>query len=367
MPWNANLQNSAEKVRPDKVMRIGGRRIGNGAPCFVIAEIGTNHNRDIATAKALVDAAGEAGVDAVKFQFYHGEDVVTPLATCKDYGLDGLYPPDKRMVDVYNERFRTPREWFPELSKYVEKKGMISLSTPHCLDCAEFMMSLRMPAFKVASVEVTNLPFLKALAKFRKPIILSTGFATSQEIKEAVQAVRDAGNRQLALLHCVSDYPTRPEDVNLRFMETLRRSYRVPVGFSDHTLGTAVSLGAVALGANIIERHITLDCRQHGPDHSFALEPPDLIALVKGVRAVERAIGKPSKILTASEQQNRVKYFRSVVAAVDIAPGQRLVREYLDIKRPGTGWPPSKLEKIVGRIARTAIPQFTVLSSKHLR
>jgi sialic acid synthase SpsE len=349
-----------------KVMRIGGRRIGNGAPCFVIAEIGTNHNRDLAAAKALVDAAGEAGVDAVKFQFYHGEDVVTPLATCREYGLGGLYPPDKRMVDVYNERFRTPREWFPELSEYVEKKGMIALSTPHCLDCAEFMMALRMPAFKVASVEVTNLPFLKALARFRKPIILSTGFATPQEIREAVQTVRHAGNRQLALLHCVSDYPTRPEDVNLRFMETLRRRYDVPVGFSDHTLGTAVSLGAVALGANIIERHITLDCRQPGPDHSFALEPETLLSLVRDIRDVEKAKGRDSKVLTRTEQQKRKLYLRSITAAHAVRKGQIITLKDLDLKRPGTGLPASRLKDVVDKRARINIEQYAVIQPGHL-
>ncbi len=342
---------------------ISKRVIGQGNPCFVIAEIGTNHNRDIQTARKLIDAAAAAGVDAIKFQFYHGEDVVTPLATCKEYGLHKIYPGLRRMVDVYNERLRTPREWFPELSDHVKKGGMIPISTPHCVDCARFMVSLGMPAFKVASVEITHLPFLKALATFRMPIILSTGLSILREIGEAVRVIRRAGNSRLILLHCVSDYPTRLEDVNLKFINTLRRHYNTPVGFSDHTMGISASLAAVALGANVIERHITLDRTQSGPDHPFALEPQMLIDLVRGIRDIHKAMGKGIKLLTPSEREKRKRYLRSVVASRPISKGQTIGLTDLDLKRPGTGLPPKMLNAIVGRRARRDIKQYDLIRS----
>ncbi|OGH61751.1 MAG: hypothetical protein A3G34_14275 [Candidatus Lindowbacteria bacterium RIFCSPLOWO2_12_FULL_62_27] len=344
-------------------VRISDRAIGPGHPCFVVAEIGTNHDRNIQTARTLIDAAATAGVDAVKFQFYHGEDVVTPRATAGEYGLHRMYPGLHRMVDIYNGRLRTPRAWFPELSDRVRRLGMIPFAAPHCIDCAQFAVSLGMPAFKVASVEITNLQFLEALAAFRKPIILSTGFATSREIAEAVRAVRRAGHSKLILLHCVSDYPTRPQDVNLQFIQTLRRRFGAPVGFSDHTTGLAVSFAAVALGASVIERHVTLDRNRSGPDHPFALEPQMLVELVRGIRDIHRAMGKAAKKLTASERDKRKLFFRSIVASRHIPRGQKIRAADLDLKRPGTGLPPKMLRTVIGRRVRRDIRQYDLIET----
>ena len=245
-------------------IRIREREIGSAGPCFIIAEAGVNHNGSLDLARRLVDAAVAARADAVKFQTFRAEKVVSPVALKAEYQAQTTGSGESQLEMV--KKLELPFESFRELKHHCEEKGILFLSTPFDEESADFLDSLGMSAFKIPSGEITNLPFLEHIARKRKPLILSTGMSELEEVRTAVETLRQAGARELVLLHCVSSYPARPASVNLRAMQTLCETFGVPVGFSDHTLGTAITLAAVALGACVIEKHLTLDCKLPGPD-----------------------------------------------------------------------------------------------------
>ena len=324
------------------------RRIAPGSPVFVIAEAGVNHNGDPGLAAALVDAAADAGADAVKFQTFHTDALVTAGARQAAY--------QRRHAPASSQRAMLRKLELSEalhrsLIARARRRGLCFLSTPFDEASARFLHELGVPLFKIASGELTNLPFLAYIARLGRPIILSTGMSTLDEVRQAVRAIRRAGNPPLALLHCVSSYPARVEDVNLRAMETLSRAFRVPVGLSDHTTGTAVSIAAAGLGATIIEKHLTTDRTRAGPDHAASLEPREFAQMVAGIRDVERALGSGVKEPVAAERDVARVARRSVVAAVDIPRGARITARMLACKRPGTGIPPSRIGDVVGRRA----------------
>lgn len=330
---------------------INGRIIGPGAPCFIIAEAGSNHNRDLATAKQLVDTALAAGADAVKFQTFTADKIAarTQHAITK-IDLAGA----KSLHELYANA-ELPREWQRELSEYCATKGIMFLSTPFDEDAVDELEALAMPVIKIASFELVHLPLLRHAARTGRPIILSTGLANLGEIEEAVQAIRGEGNEQIALLHCAINYPAKFTSVNLAAMDTMRQAFQVPVGYSDHTPGVNVPIAAVARGATIIEKHFTTDKSLPGPDHSFALDPQELTAMVRGIRETEAAIGSPIKQPEQDELIHVKRGRRSVFARVDIPAGVTITADMLAVLRPGVGLMSKYLDVIVGRPARRAI------------
>lgn len=326
---------------------LGDRIVGGGAPCIVVAEAGVNHNGDLATAKALVDAAHEAGADAVKFQTWVTEKLVTPDAGIAAYqsrhGGQG-----KSQFDLLKP-LELSFDAFRDLKGYADRCGILFLSTPDEEDSADFLDTLGLPLFKIGSAEVTNLPFLDYVARKGKPVILSTGMSTLSEVGAAVQAVRNTGNRAMALLHCVSDYPAEPEACNLRAMETLRTAFNCPVGFSDHTLGLEVATAAVAMGACVIEKHFTLDKRLSGPDHAASLDPDELRHMVEAVRIVESALGDGTKRPSPSEAVTRRVVQKVIVAARAMQRGSVLEEPDMLMRRAGEGLGVEHRAGLVGR------------------
>ncbi len=341
-------------------MRIGTRVIGQGQPCFLIAEAGVNHNGNPELARKLVDAAKEAGADAVKFQTFRTEGVMVPSAPKADYQRQTTGDEESQFAMV--KRLELPFEEFGRLKRYCDQSGIMFLSTPFDFDAVDYLAKLDVPAFKIPSGEVVNHPFLDYVGRTGKPIILSTGMSYLAEVDEALRVLRSSGAADLALLHCVSNYPASPSDVNLRAMLTMQQAFGVPVGYSDHTLGIEIALGAVALGASIIEKHFTLDRSLPGPDHGASLEPAELGALVRGVRKVEQALGNGRKEPAASEAETAAVARRSLVAARDIPLGSVITEEVIAIKRPGTGLQPAVRSLIIGRRAKMEIPSGTLLT-----
>ena len=341
-------------------INIGSRQIGPGQPCFIIAEAGVNHNGDPQLAQRLIDAAVEARADAVKFQTFKAELVMTANAPKAKYQRQATGAEESQIEMV--RRFELPFEAFADLQAYATSRGILFLSTPFDFESADYLDSLDVPAHKIPSGEITNHPFLAHVAGKGKPIILSTGMSTLVEVQDAVSVIRGAGDPPLALLHCVSNYPADPADVNLRAMDTLARAFSVPVGYSDHVSGNEVAFAAVALGARVIEKHFTLDPALPGPDHKASLEPGELAALVRGIRVVEAALGDGRKRPAASEADTAAVARKSLVAAMDLAAGTVLTDSMIASKRPGTGLPPGMLSQIVGRTLCRTLAKDALLS-----
>jgi N,N'-diacetyllegionaminate synthase len=331
---------------------IAGTRVGGGARCYVIAEAGANHNRDLPTAKALIDAAADAGADAVKFQTYTGRDLYSSRTPRFAYLRDERSP--QELLDA----IALPRAWQPELAAHAATRGIHWFSSPFDRAAIDELAALGVPALKIASFELVDLSLIRHAATTGIPLILSTGMATYGEIEDALAAVAEGGGREVALLRCASLYPAPPEIMNLRAMATMREAFGVPVGLSDHTTGIAIAAGAAAIGMELLEKHITLSRDMEGPDHPFAIEPRELAALVRDVRAVESALGT-GRLEGPSEAESGEMYRlarRSVIAAVAIPAGTRITEEMLTVKRPGYGVKPRDLGLLVGRVARVDIP-----------
>jgi len=344
---------------PGQRVRIGERVLGPEQPCFIIAEAGVNHNGDVELAERLVDVAVEAEADAVKFQTFKANRVVSAAAPKAEYQLWTTDSAESQLEMV--KRLELSPQAHRELQAYCQKRGVLFMSTPFDEGSVDLLDELGVPVFKIGSGEVTNWPLLKYIASKGKPVIFSTGMSYLSEVDAAVRVIRDAGCDQLVLLHCVSNYPADPMDVNLRAMHTMRTAFQVPVGYSDHTPGIEVALAAVALGACVIEKHFTLDRQLPGPDHRASLEPDELKAMVQGIRLVEQVLGSGRKVPAPSEADSIRVARRSLVAAHDISTGTVLTEEDLAIKRPGTGLPPAMQPYVVGRTARTAIPAGTLI------
>jgi N,N'-diacetyllegionaminate synthase len=326
---------------------VGSRRIGAGEPVFVIAEAGVNHNGDPDLARRLVDAAAEAGADAVKFQTFRTEALVSGAAPKARYQLETTGTDESQQAML--AKLELSPAAHATLRDRARERGLVFFSTPFDEASADLLDGLGVELLKVPSGEVTNLPLLRHLAAKRRPILMSTGMCTLAEVETAVGTLAAAGDPPLALLHCVSAYPAPAEDTNLRAMDTLRARFGCPVGLSDHSLGIAIALAAVARGADVLEKHVTLDKTLPGPDHRASLEPAELTALVRGVRAIEAALGDGDKRPMPSELDTRAVARRSVVAARALAAGHRLARADVAIKRPGTGIAPADLDRVLGR------------------
>lgn len=333
------------------------------SPCrvFIIAEAGVNHNGNLATAMRLVDVAVKAGVDAVKFQAFIPEALVTRDAGLAPYQLMNM-PGGPASQLAMLRKLSFGKEELSALKRYCDQVGIKFLATPFDNYNAEILAELGVSCFKIGSGDIDNYPLLRHVAKKGKPLILSTGMATLGEVEAALAVVQEAGAPEVALLHCTSNYPAAYEDANLKAMVTMRDAFKVPVGYSDHTLGIELAVAAVALGAVIIEKHFTLDREMEGPDHRASLEPKELAALVRAVRNVEQALGDGRKRPAAAEVETMRVARRSLVAACNIAAGELITADKIVLKRPGTGIPPKMWDIVIGRRAKVDIPADTVLT-----
>lgn len=343
---------------------IAGRAVGSGQPCFVIAEAGVNHNGDLELAKQLVRVAHAANADAVKFQTFRAERLTSRSAHKAAYQLVTT-PADESQQEMLR-RLELPDEAFRELARYCDTLGIHFLSTPFDEQSADFLETLDMVAYKIPSGEVTNTPYLEHIARKRRPMIVSTGMCDLGEVEQAVRAIENEGLRDFALLHCISNYPAEPSEINLRAMGTLRAAFGKPVGYSDHSSGIVVSLASVALGASVLEKHFTLDRAMPGPDHKASLEPAELRELVAGIRLIETALGSPRKAPAASEVNTAMAARKSLVAARDLPRGTRIERSMLVAKRPGTGLSPGHLNSLAGKTLRRDIHADELLSIEDL-
>ncbi|MEH2097777.1 N-acetylneuraminate synthase [Nostoc sp.] len=330
-----------------KRIDVSGIQIGHEYPCFIIAEAGVNHNGSLDMAKHLIDQALEAGADAVKFQSFKSEKVVSSTAPKAEYQLLTTNP-DESQLDMIRT-LELSVEAHRELQSYSQKQGILFISTPFDEESADILEELNVPLFKIPSGEITNWPFLQYVARKGKPLIVSTGMSYLSEVEEALRVIRQVGCEQLVLLHCVSSYPTNPTEANLRAMHSMATALQVPVGYSDHTTGIEVALAAVALGACVIEKHFTLDKNLPGPDHKASLDPKELQALVKGVRTVECALGNGLKQPTESETNTRAIARRSLAVTCDVVEGTILEPEMLTALRPASGISPTLQKLVLGR------------------
>jgi len=314
---------------------------------YIIAEAGVNHNGSLENAKKLIEVAKDAGADCIKFQTFVSEALVSMTAQKAEYQViqanvaETQYEMLKKLELSFCE--------FSELSRYCFERGIDFLSTAFDFQSIDFLEQLDMKLWKIPSGELTNLPYLIKIARLGKPIIISTGMSTMDEIAAAVSVLKENGSGPITLLHCTTAYPTPFDEVNLRAIRTLAKEFRLPVGYSDHTKGIEVSVAAVALGAIVIEKHFTLDRNMNGPDHQSSIEPKELADLVKSIRNVELALGNPKKSPTRSELKNITAARKSIVAKRAIAQGEAFSEENLTVKRPGNGISPMKWFDIIGQ------------------
>lgn len=357
-PQSKPPDRSSTSSRRDHIS-IGDRLVGDGLPCFIIGEAGVNHNGDPERAFELVDAAAAAGVDAVKFQTFVPEKLVSPEAEKADYQAEKTGE-DQSQLEML-DKLALPMEVFRKLKTYAEKKGLVFLSTPFDPDSAAFLDKLGVVAFKIGSGELTNLPLLREVSSFGRPMLVSTGMAQLSEVRRAVDAIESNRTSEIALFHCVSNYPTNAEDSNLQVIETLRRQFGAPVGWSDHTLGTSVTVASIGAGADLIEKHFTLDKNLPGPDHDTSLEPRQLEQMVSKIRRAEAAVGHGSKHPFATELETAKAARKSICAARDLEAGETLSRSDLEILRPGTGIAPRHIDSLVGRTVEVDIGRKTPL------
>jgi len=316
---------------------------------FIIAEVGVNHNGSLELAKKMIDAAKDAGVDAVKFQTFVSENLVSCFAEKAEYQKAATGAAENQLEMI--KKLELSYDDFRALKSYAEKLDIIFLSTPFDIDSIDFLAELGMDIFKIPSGEITNLPYLIRIGNLKRKVILSTGMSSISDINEAVTILQNAGTDDITLLHCNTAYPTPYEDVNLHVMNTLHETFRLPVGYSDHTNGIEVSIAAAALGAVVIEKHFTLDRTMEGPDHKASLEPSELKQMVQAIRHIEQALGSSEKQPTGSELVNRDIARKSIVAKCGIKAGTVFTEDNITVKRPGNGISPMKWFEVLGQKA----------------
>lgn len=348
-----------------KEIKISNKKINEKSTCFIIAEAGVNHNGKLELAKKMVDKAKEAGADAVKFQTFISEDLVTRDIPMEEYQKRNTGKKETQLEML--KKLELSRKDFIELKKYCEKKGIIFLSTPFDEGSVDFLEKLGVQAFKISSGDITDLPFLRYIAKKKLPMIVSTGASYLEEVKEAVLAIKKEGNNKIILLHCTVNYPCPPEEVNLKSMITLGKEFDCLIGYSDHTFGIMAPIISVALGAKVLEKHFTLDRKLPGPDQKASLEPEELKEMVKIIRDTEKALGSFMKKPQKSESEERKLGRRSIVARIDILKGNKISKEMLITKRPGTGINPKHLYSIIGKIAKKDIKKDSLIKFQYLK
>lgn len=348
-------------------MKIGNKTLGTRT--YVIAEFGVNHNGSLDRAKEGVRKAAEAGADAIKFQTYTADELVvkgTPKFWKAESGVDDHLP---GQWEAYKALEGFKQEWYPELMAYCEEHNIEFLSTPFSKEAADYLDSIGMKAFKVASSDMSTLPYLRHIARYKKPIILSTGASSLDEIRAAVTAIEEEGNEQIVILHCTLSYPTKYADANLAIIRTLKKEFPwYTIGISDHTMGSFSSVIAAAMGATVIEKHFTVDkTLDKSADHWLSVDPTELKEIVDGVRKVEELRGSPTKVVFLAESETRMYDKRSIVTKVDVKEGTIITEEMLTYKRPGTGIWPDKLSRVIGKVVKEDLKADTILQWEHFR
>jgi len=343
-----------------KKVSIGKRFLGKGQPCYIIAEAGKNHNGDVQLARELVRKAAWAGVDAVKFQSIDTARLMVRSGLRPAY-FDDTVATSETEFDI-TRRLELPDEAHPELADLARSLGIDFISTPEDAGHADLLYDLKVPFFKVSSLNIDNYPLLRHIASKGLPMIISTGMATMGEVESAIEIVREAGCPGVVLLQCTSNYPALAEDVHLRAMVTMREAFGVPTGFSDHTMDDVMALGAVALGACVYERHFTLSKDMEGPDHRLSSEPEEMKALVDRIRLLEKGLGSSVKKPTETELEMKTFKRRSIVLTRALKQGETLTADALDCKCPGTGISPRFFDLVVGRTARRDMSEDHILT-----
>lgn len=323
--------------------------------CLVIAEAGVNHNGDIELAKQLVDEAYAAGADYIKFQTFKADNLVTAKARKAEY-QERQTGSDESQYSML-KRLELSCQDFILLNEYCRVKGISFLSTPFDNESIEFLDKLGMDVWKIPSGEITNYPYLVKIAETHKPIIMSTGMCTMDDVNSAIQVLKSHGCGPITLLHCTTEYPAPYSEVNLKVMETLRSTFNLPVGYSDHTQGIVIPIAAVAMGAVVLEKHFTLDRTMEGPDHKASLEPAELKAMIEAIRCVEVSLGDGVKTPTASERRNMVIARKSIVALRPIKQGEQFTTDNISTKRPGSGITPMRWNEVIGQFAKRSFEE----------
>jgi len=342
----------------NRTIRLKNKKIGRGRPVFIVAEISANHGGDFKRAAALIRKAKEAGADAVKFQTYTA-DTITIDSNRKYFVVRHPRWGGQTLHQLYRKAY-TPWRWFRRLKKIADEEGIIFFSTAFDKTAVDFLEDLGVPAHKIASFELVDIPLIEYMAKTGKPIIMSTGMAKKNEIKEAVRAARGAGAGDIILLKCVSNYPAKPEEMNIRTIPDMNKRFGCPVGISDHSMGIGVSVAAVSLGAVMVEKHFTLSRRLETPDSFFSIEPHELRSLVENIRTAEKAIGEVRYGLTGREKRNRV-FRRSLFVVKDLKAGDVLTEENIRSVRPAHGLAPKFLDSVLGRKVKKDVRKGTPL------
>lgn len=344
----------------EKTIKIGSRVIGPNKPVFIIAEAGVNHNGKLDLALKLVDAAADAGADAVKFQTFRAKEVVTKEGVMAEYQKKNTGRRNSQLAMLRKLEFG--ESWYPKIIAHCKKRGIIFLSTPHGgFNSIDLLQRLGVPAFKFGSGDLTALPILERAAKFKKPMILGTGMATMTEVSEAVRVINKAGNSKVVVLHCTSNYPCPPVEVNLKAMQTMMKRSDVLVGYSDHTLGSQVSVMATTLGACVIEKHLTLNNNMTGPDHKASANPVVFKKMIQEIRQVETIMGSPVKKPSLDEVKLQSVVRKSIVATKDICEGEKFSKDNIDLRRPGTGLQPRYYLQLIGSKSRKKIKAGTLI------
>jgi N,N'-diacetyllegionaminate synthase len=349
-----------------KSVRLGGFEIGPGSTPYIIAEIGSNHNGDMDLCRRLIDSAAEAGAQAVKFQSWTDKSLIAQ----EEYARNTSYSDKKKHFGSLREMvtaYQFTAQQHVEAAAHCKSRSITFCSTPFSIEEVDLLEKLDVPFFKIASMDIIHLSLLKYVASKQRPVVISTGMATMAEIEQAVETVRGEGNNQIILLHCVSIYPPEYDTIHLRNMATLQHAFGVPVGFSDHTLGTAIPLAAIALGACVIEKHFTLDQDMEGWDHAISANPEQLRAIVEEGKHVVMALGGSQRTVSAAEAEKRKKFRRSLVTTRDLQRGHILTQSDLDAKRPGTGIRPDEISYVLGRRLASDMIADQVLNWNHLQ
>ncbi|MEX2681494.1 MAG: N-acetylneuraminate synthase [Candidatus Sigynarchaeota archaeon] len=342
-------------------IQINNKIIGGTHPVFFIAEAGVNHNGDVELAKKMVDVAVEAKADAIKFQTYKTEGVMIRKTPKAAYQVDDTHP-DENFFDMA-KKIELPFEIYKELKNYCEKKNIIFLSTPFCFDSADYLEKIGVAAFKISSGDFVNYPFLEHVIKKGKPMLISSGTASIEEVRETMNFVHSRHCEKIVLFHCTSSYPTPYEDVNLNVIESYLKEFPgIPIGFSDHSIGTLAGALAVAKGAKVIEKHFTMDKKLIGPDHKASLDPPELKAYIENIRLAERMMGSAVKKMTDVEKNVREIARKSVVSKVNLKKGTLLSTNNITVKRPGTGIPAKFFDQVIGKRLKNDVDADSIIT-----
>ena len=340
----------------NSLMKIKDRQIGENHPPYIIAELSANHNGSLERALKTIKMAKSMGADAVKFQTYT-PDTLTIDSDKEDFKIKGGLWDGLTLYELYKSAF-TPFEWHEEMFNYAQSVGITCFSTPFDESAVDLLEDLNTPAYKVASFEIIDIPLIQYIASTKKPMIISTGMANKEEIQEAVDVARENGNNELILLHCISGYPTPVEQCNLMTIPDMKNCFGLPVGLSDHTLGIEVSIASIALGASVIEKHVTLNASDKGPDSEFSIEPDQLNSLCIKCKSVWEALGSAGYERKPVEKDN-IKFRRSIYVVRDIDSGEALTKENIRRIRPGYGLPPKYFNELIGKRVKSRVEKGT--------